>query len=57
MDKIVFIVTHQRGFEADPVIDELRKRGIRVFRFNTDAGDNPSLATFIPEKKRDNICL
>jgi hypothetical protein len=50
MDKVVFIVTHQQGFEADPVIDELRKRGIRVFRFNTDAGDSPSLATFIPEK-------
>jgi hypothetical protein len=49
MDKLVFIVTHRRGFEADPVIDELRKRNVRVFRFNTDAGGIPSLTSFTPQ--------
>lgn len=49
MENAIFIVTHQRGFEADPVIDKLRERSIDVFRFNTDAGDNRSLATFSSE--------
>lgn len=34
--KSVFIVTHQQGFESDPVIDSLRKNSIPVFRFNSD---------------------
>jgi hypothetical protein len=50
MNKLVFIVTHQRGFEADPVIDELRKRNVQVFRFNTDAGSAPSSTSFIYER-------
>ena len=44
--KAVFIATHQRGFEADPVIDILRKRGVPIFRFNTDAGQSPSSTTY-----------
>lgn len=50
MDKSVFIVTHRRGFEADPVMDELRRRNINVFRFNTDAGTETSLASFLSER-------
>jgi len=49
MDKSVFIVTHQRGFEADPVMDELRQRNINVFRFNTDASTKVSLTSFFSE--------
>jgi len=40
--KTVLIVTHQHGFEADPVIDALRSLNIPVFRFNLDAGENAS---------------
>ncbi|PJE64264.1 MAG: hypothetical protein COU90_03545 [Candidatus Ryanbacteria bacterium CG10_big_fil_rev_8_21_14_0_10_43_42] len=47
MDKTILIVTHRRGFEADPVIDELRRRNVKVFRFNGDAGEEASLASFI----------
>lgn len=45
--KTVLVVTHRRGFESDPVIDELRRRGVKVFRFNTDSGENASLTSFI----------
>lgn len=51
MNKSVFVVTHQRGFEADPVIDELRKHNIQVFRFNTDAGSVPSFTSFTCERE------
>lgn len=44
--KTVLIVTHQRGFESDPVIDQIRSRGIKVFRFNTDQGEYASRASF-----------
>ncbi|MBI2482091.1 MAG: hypothetical protein HYV76_00790 [Candidatus Vogelbacteria bacterium] len=49
MDKVVLVVTHRRGFEADPVIDELRRRSISVFRFNTDACNEASVASFTSE--------
>lgn len=35
---MILIVTHQRGFEADHVIDALRLRHAPLFRFNTDCG-------------------
>jgi hypothetical protein len=44
--KIVFIVTHRRGFETDPVIDALRHEGVLVFRFNCDAGNESSQVSF-----------
>ncbi len=34
----VLIVSHQQGFESDPIIDELRERNIPVFRYNQDDG-------------------
>lgn len=43
--KSVFIVTHQRGFECDPIIDTLHSRGIPVFRFNCETGNETSLVT------------
>lgn len=33
---MILVVTHRRGFEADPVLDLLRGRGIPYFRLNTD---------------------
>ncbi len=33
------------------MIDELRKRNVRVFRFNTDAGSVPSFTSFTCERK------
>ncbi len=51
MKSTILIVTHRRGFEADPVIDELRRRKAEVVRFNTDAGDDASLATFNSKTK------
>jgi len=47
--KTILIVTHRRGFEADPVIDELRRRCVSIFRFNSDAGSEASLASFSSE--------
>ena len=44
--KTVLVVTHRRGFESDPVIDLLRERDIRVFRFNCDSGKEMSLTSF-----------
>lgn len=40
--KKVFIVSHQRGFETDPIIDILTREKIPVFRFNGDDGQNSS---------------
>lgn len=34
--KHVLIVSHQQGFESDPVIDALRERDVAVLRFNQD---------------------
>ena len=45
MEDSLFIVTHRSGFEADPIIDELRRRGLNVFRFNVDDGDNVSFSS------------
>lgn len=47
----IFVVTHRRGFEADPVIDILRHDGIPVFRFNCDAGNEMSLVSFAANNK------
>lgn len=41
-DKNILILTHRQGFEADSVIDELRKQRANVLRFNTDDGDRVS---------------
>lgn len=45
--KTVLIVTHQHGFEADPVIDNLRGLDIPVFRFNLDPMDGTSNASVV----------
>ena len=50
--KSIFVVTHRRGFEADPVIDMLRSGGIPLFRFNCDAGNEASLVSFAVRNKR-----
>lgn len=50
--KTVFIVTHRYGFEVDPVIDELRRLNVKVFRFNTDSGENASFSSFISKSGR-----
>jgi hypothetical protein len=44
--RAILIVTHQRGFEADPIIDLLRERKADVFRFNCDFGSSVSSSTF-----------
>ena len=44
--KTVLIVTHRRGFEADLVVDALRKRDIPVFRLNCDNGKDASMVSF-----------
>ena len=49
--KSVFVVTHRRGFEADPVIDVLRRDGVPVFRFNCDSGNEASLVSFAISNK------
>ena len=46
MKNKIMILTHREGFEADPVIDELRERCADVFRFNTDDGENVSKISF-----------
>lgn len=38
MQKYLLISTHQRGFECDPVIDQLRLLGVPIFRFNCENG-------------------
>ncbi len=49
--KSVLIVTHQHGFEADPIIDALREEGIGIFRFNCDSGDRiPAIAYHADER-------
>lgn len=48
--KTILIVTHRRGFEADPVIDLLRERGINIFRFNCDSGSEVSSISFRPDR-------
>lgn len=52
--KSVLIATHQKGFESDPIIDELKKRGIGFFRFNFDDGENVSLTSFSVNKGKIN---
>ena len=44
--KTVLIVTHRRGFEADLIIDALRKRDISVFRLNCDNGNEAPMVSF-----------
>ncbi|HDQ16709.1 MAG TPA: hypothetical protein ENN31_01140 [Candidatus Vogelbacteria bacterium] len=56
MTKSVFILTHRRGFEVDPVMDELCRRNIDVFRFNTDAGEEVSLTSFISKENIEFSC-
>lgn len=54
MDTIL-IATHQKGFEADPVIDELRRRGLPIFRFNFEDGKNVSFSAFHQRKGEVSI--
>jgi glutathione synthase/RimK-type ligase-like ATP-grasp enzyme len=53
--KSVFIVTHRRGFEADPVIDALRRDGVPVFRFNSDDGNEASQISFAVDNDQVEI--
>lgn len=39
---MILVLTHRRGFEADPVIDGLRSRGIPLFRFNAEYNSDQS---------------
>lgn len=56
MKNAILIVTHQEGFESDPVIDELRRRGKDdVFRFNGNDGDNVSLISFSPDTEEIHL--
>jgi glutathione synthase/RimK-type ligase-like ATP-grasp enzyme len=43
----VLIITHQRGFEVDPVIDQFRSLGIPFVRFNQDDGDQVSSVNYL----------
>jgi|GEM_PF-2554532 len=55
--KTVLIVTHQRGFEADTVIDALRQDGVPVFRFNCDAEENASEVSLAIDGDKTEISL
>ena len=55
--KTVLIVTHRRGFEADLVVDALRKRDIPVFRLNCDNGKDASMVSFLFFSDNNNIIL
>lgn len=55
--KTVLIVTHRKGFEADPVIDVLRNRNVPVFRFNCDSGDNVSMVSYFLNSNKNDVYL
>ena len=53
--KTVLIVTHRKGFEADPVIDVLRNRNVSVFRFNCDVGENVSMTSYVLNSDKNDV--
>ena len=55
--KTVLIVTHRRGFEADLIIDALRKRDISVFRLNCDNGNEAPMVSFLFFSDKNDIIL
>ena len=55
--KAVLIVTHRKGFEADPVIDALRSKKVPVFRFNCDTGDSVSTASYFLNSDKNDVFL
>lgn len=55
--KTVLIVTHRRGFEADLIVDALRKRNISVFRLNCDNGNEAPMFSFLFFSDKNDIIL
>lgn len=55
--KTVLIVTHRKGFEADPVIDVLRNRNVPVFRFNCDDGEDVSMISYVLNSDKNDVFL
>ncbi|MFZ2832036.1 MAG: hypothetical protein WAZ40_02695 [Minisyncoccia bacterium] len=53
----ILIVTHQRGFEADPVIDRLKTLGHAFFRLNQDEGEIISQYSFLHTCNQEKIIL
>ena len=51
----IFIITHQAGFEVDPVIDRLKSLKLPFVRFNQDDGDNISKVGFLRSDSKENI--
>jgi hypothetical protein len=57
MTRAVLIVTHRRGFEADPVIDALRQLGVAVFRYNADVDSWESSISITLSSRERGILL
>src|SRR3989344_961933 len=55
--KSVFVMSHRRGFEADPVIDALRSRSVPVVRFNSDSGKEASSISFAVDSGKVDVRL
>lgn len=55
--KTVLIVTHRKGFEADPVIDVLRNRNVPVFRFNCDDEEDVSMISYVLNSDKNDVFL
>lgn len=55
--KTVLVVTHRKGFEADPVVDILRSKKVPVFRFNCDSGDSVSTVSYFLNLNKNNVYL
>lgn len=51
----ILIITHQKGFEADPVIDRLKDLNLVFNRFNQDDGKNISKVGFLKSNKEEDI--
>lgn len=53
----ILIVTHQRGFESDVVIDRLKTLGFPFFRLNQDDGSNISQFSFLDIGDGEKVLL
>ena len=53
----ILIVTHQRGFESDVVIDRLRTLGFPFFRLNQDDGPSVSQFSFLSTNDERKVLL
>lgn len=54
---MILVVTHRCGFEADPVLDLLRGRGIPYFRLNTDPDGGGVRCSFAINNNRCEVNL